>query len=250
MTAREAQENLPSGSRLLRGIGVSPGTVAARVVVLKRQTLRAGWYHLPAGHIDKEEERFTAAIAAAGEELTSLREKMAGDLADALSIIDSHLLMLKDRMIVERTVAIIRRNNVNAEWALAQALSEIKERFDRIDDPYIKERFADIKHVADRVFGLLAGREHQPLAVDDRPVILVANDFSPEDTLRMRAGSVHGFVTEKGGTTSHTAIVARSLGLPAVVGLEHATSLLTTDDMIVLDGSSGQVILQDRKSVV
>lgn len=250
MTAREGQENLPSGSRLLRGIGVSPGTVAATVVVLKRQTLRAGWYHLPAGHIDKEVERFTDAIKAAGEELASLREKMAGDLADALSIIDSHLLMLKDRMIVERTVAIIRRNNVNAEWALAQALSEIKERFDRIDDPYIKERFADIKHVADRVFGLLAGREHQPLAVDDRPVILVANDFSPEDTLRMRAGSVHGFVTEKGGTTSHTAIVARSLGLPAVVGLEHATSLLTTGDMIVLDGSSGQVILHPEPAEI
>ena len=242
--------NRKSSSRILRGIGVSPGIVAARVVVLKRQTMRAGWYHLPAEHIEKEVERFSGAVKAAGEELGQLREKLADDLADALSIIDSHLLMLKDRMILERTMAIIRRNNVNAEWALAQALSEIKERFDRIDDPYIKERYADIKHVADRVFGLLAGREHDPLIRDDEPAILVANDFSPEDTLRMQAGSVVGFLSEKGGMTSHTAIVARSLGLPAVVGLEHATSIFATGDLIVIDGGTGQVILHPEPAEI
>ncbi|WP_051553507.1 phosphoenolpyruvate--protein phosphotransferase [Desulfobulbus elongatus] len=243
MTHPDKEDNqIPSG-RSLQGIGVSPGIVAATVVVLKRQTLRTGWYHLPADHIEKEVDRFAGAIKAAGDELLHLREKLADDLADALSIIDSHLLMLKDRMMVERTMALIRNNNVNAEWALAQALSEIKERFDRIDDPYIRERFADIKHVADRVFDLLSGREHGPLSGEDQPVILVANDFSPEDTLRMQASSVHGFLTEKGGITSHTAIVARSLGLPAVVGIEHATSLLTTGDLIILDGGSGRITL-------
>jgi len=247
---REKDDNRPLLSRTLRGIGVSPGIVVARVMVLKRQSMRAGWYHLPAERIEHEVERFTGAIQAAGEELVHLREKLAGDLADALSIIDSHLLMLKDRMMVERTMAIIRRNNVNAEWALAQALSEIKERFDQIDDPYIRERFTDIKHVADRVFGLLAGREHEPIAGADDPLILVANDFSPEDTLRMRAGNVHGFLSEKGGTTSHTAIVARSLGLPAVVGLEHATSVFATGDLIVLDGGTGQVVLHPEPAEI
>ncbi|MCL2458436.1 MAG: phosphoenolpyruvate--protein phosphotransferase [Desulfobulbus sp.] len=240
---KEAKRRRPLSIRALQGIGVSPGVVAAIVVVFKRQTLRAGWYHLPAEHIEKEVERFAGAINAAGDELLQLREKLAGDLADALSIIDSHLLMLRDRMLVERTIGIIRHSNVNAERALAQALSEIKERFDRIDDPYIRERFSDIKHVADRVFGLLSGREHSPLTGEDQPVILVANDFSPEDTLRMQEGNVHGFLTEKGGITSHTAIVARSLGLPAVVGIEHATSLLATGDFIILDGGSGRIIL-------
>jgi phosphoenolpyruvate-protein phosphotransferase (PTS system enzyme I) len=101
--------------------------------------------------------------------LERLRAKLAGDLADALSIIDSHLLMLNDKMLYERTVEIIRHNNLNAEWALAQVLNDIKVRFDRIDDPYIKERYADIKHVADRVFGLLAGRENDQLAQGHRP---------------------------------------------------------------------------------
>lgn len=250
MVNKEKDQRYKPLSRMLRGIGVSPGTAAARVVVLKRQTLRAGWYHLPAEHIEKEVERFSGAINAAGEELVQLREKLAGDLADALSIIDSHLLMLKDRMLFDRTKAIIRGNNVNAEWALAQALSEIKERFDRIDDPYIKERYADIKHVADRIFGLLTGREYDQLAGDDEPAILVANDFSPEDILRMQAGNVQGFLSEKGGMTSHTAIVARSLGLPAVVGLEHATSTFATGDLIVLDGGSGQVILHPEPAEI
>jgi len=243
MTCPDQQDNRPPPARALQGIGVSPGIVAATVVVFKRRTVRAGWHHLPPDHIEHEVDRFAGAIKAAGDELVLLREKLADDLADALSIIDSHLLMLKDKMIVERTIGIIRHKNVNAEWALAQALSEIKERFDRIDDSYIRERFTDIKHVADRVFGLLSGREHQPFAGEGQAVILVANDFSPEDTLRMQAGNVHGFLTEKGGVTSHTAIVARALGLPAVVGLEHATSLLTTGDAIILDGGSGQIVL-------
>jgi len=230
-------------SRTLQGIGVSPGIVVAQVLVLKRSSWRVGRYHLPATQIEQEVVRFTQATAAAGQELLRLREQLADDLADALSIIDSHLLMLKDRMIIERTLAIIRQNNVNAEWALAQALSDIKERFERIDDPYIRERYADIKHVADRVFSLLAGRESDPLALVAGPTIVVANDLSPEDTMRIQAGKVLGFLTEKGGKHSHTAIVARSLNIPAVVGLEHATAILTSGDLIVMDGGSGQVVL-------
>lgn len=231
------------GIRILQGIGAAPGHVTAKVVVLKRQTLRAGWYHLPPEHIDKEVERFLQALTSAGDELERLRAKLAGDLADALSIIDSHLLMLNDKMLCERTVEIIRHNNLNAEWALAQVLNDIKVRFDRIDDPYIKERYADVKHVADRVFGLLAGRENDPLLRVTGPAIVVANDLSPEDVLRMHTGGILGFLTEKGGVTSHTTIVARSLNIPAVVGLEHITGILATGDLIILDGESGRVVL-------
>ena len=236
--------------RKLRGIGASPGTVIADVVVLKRQNWRAGWYHLPPDHIPKEVQRFHQAISGAGEELRQLRQRLAGDLTEAVSIIDSHLLMLKDRMIVERTEALIRHNNVNAEWALAQALSEIKERFDQIGDSYIRERYVDIKHVADRVFGFMTGRESNDPPEGDEAIILVANDFSPEDTLRMQAGNVCGFLTEKGGLTSHTAIIARSLNIPAVVGLEHITSIVRNGDRVILDGTSGLVIVHPQEEEI
>jgi len=230
-------------ARKLKGIGVSPGTVVAGVMVIKRQNWRAGWYHLPPDYIDKEVDRFQKALSGADGELRQLRQKLADDFTEAVSIIDSHLLMLKDRMIVERTEAIIRNNNVNAEWALAQALSEIKERFDQIGDSYIRERYVDIKHVADRVFGYMTGRDTSPPPESRDPIILVANDFSPEDTLRMQAGNVCGFLTEKGGLTSHTAIIARSLNIPAVVGLEHITSIVRNDDRVILNGTSGLVVI-------
>ncbi|MDD2465508.1 MAG: phosphoenolpyruvate--protein phosphotransferase [Desulfobulbus sp.] len=229
--------------RKFKGKGVSPGIVIAAVVVLKRHSWRAGWYHLPPDHIEREVQRFLSAINGADKELRQLRQKLAGDLTEAVSIIDSHLLMLKDRMMVARTEAIIRHNNVNAEWALAQALSEIKERFEQIGDSYIRERYVDIKHVADRVFGFMTGRETTTPPESREPVILVANDFSPEDTLRMQAANVCGFLTEKGGLTSHTAIIARSLNIPAVVGLEHITSIIRNGDRVILDGISGQVII-------
>ena len=230
--------------RKLRGIGVSPGIVVAGVVVLKRQNWRAGWYHLPPNYIDKEVERFRKAITGAEEELRQLRHKLADDFTEAVSIIDSHLLMLKDRMIVERTEAIIRHNNVNAEWALAQALSEIKERFEQLGDSYIRERYVDIQHVAELVFSYMTGRETSSSPPESRdPIILVANHFSPEDTLRMQAGNVCGFLTEKGGLTSHTAIIARSLNIPAVVGLEHITSIVRNGDRVILDGTSGLVVI-------
>jgi len=238
-------------SRVLQGIGVSPGIVVATVVVVKRQTWRAGWCHLPAEHLASEIQRFFQAISAAREELIQLRQQLADHMDDALSIIDSHLLMLQDRMFVERTAAIIRENKVNAEWALTQTLNEIKERFALIDDPYIRDRYADIKHVADRVFGLLTGREYAPKGkTADQPTILVANDLSPEDALRLQSANVLGFITEKGGTISHTAIVARSLNIPAVVGLEHATSILHTGEPIILDGGTGQVVVHPQPNEI
>jgi len=212
-------------------------------MVLKRRTRSAKRYNLPAEHVEHEVLRFRNAAEGAEKELRALRDAFVNDLADALSIIDSHIIMVRDKMILERTEEIIREKKINAEWALALALIRIEERFNRIDDPYIKARFNDIKYVADRVFGLLAGRETDPLDEIGEKVIVVSRDFSPEDTVRMRSENILGFITEKGGLTSHTSIVARSLNLPAVVGLENVTRICATGDTVILDGFDGKVFL-------
>jgi len=227
--------------RTMHGIAASPGIVEGKVLVLRRRTRSTGWAHLPPEHVPQEVERFRQAVDKAEEDLVSLRDQFAIDLSDALSIIDSHILMIKDRMIVERTADLIREHKINAEWALARALGNIKRKFEAIADPYIKARYADVKYVADRVFGILSGTGGDPLTDIDEPVILVAHDFSPEDTLRMRSQNILGFMTEKGGITSHTAIVARSLDIPAVVGLEHVTRQCVTGEAVILDGFKGQV---------
>jgi len=229
--------------RILRGSGASPGIVVGKVLVIRRSTRHAGWRNLSNKETGEEVERFEQAIARAEEELVALRRQFAEDLSDALSIIDSHILMIRDRMIVERTIDIIRTKKINAEWALAKSLGKIKKKFEEIDDPYIKTRYADVKYVADRIFGILVGHEGDPLVNIEDNVIVIARDFSPEDTMRMCSGKILGFVTETGGDTSHTSIIARSLAIPAVVGIREITRHCSTGDEIILDGFSGRIFL-------
>ena len=233
----------PDEPQVIFGIGASPGIVTAPARVFRRRTGSAAWRRLTPDRIDGEIRRFRDAVTTAEQELRQLRASLADDLSDALSIIDSHLLMLKDRMILERTVEIIRNHHINAQWALATALGLIKKKFDAIDDPYIKQRYIDVKYVADRIFGVLSGRADELLSDDRAKVIVIGHDFSPEDILHMRADTVLGFITEEGGITSHTAIVARSLSIPAVVGARDITCICGSGDLVILDGFSGRVCL-------
>ncbi len=235
LTGREQQT--------LYGISGSPGIVVGKILVLSHQREQYGRYTLDTDRVEAEVERFRAAVTRTEEELTGLRRQCEEDLADTLSIIDSHILMVRDRMILDRTITLIREQQINAEWALSKALGLIKKKFDTIADSYIRDRFADIKYVVDRLSGQLSGRRQELLSEAAGPVILVSDDFSPEDTLRMQSKEVLGFLTEKGGVTSHTAIVARSLGVPAVLGLENITRICTTGDTVILDGFSGRVYL-------
>ncbi|MCL7488135.1 MAG: phosphoenolpyruvate--protein phosphotransferase [Desulfobulbaceae bacterium] len=244
------RKKVSSEPRVLHGSGASPGIVVGRVLVLQRKTRRSGWYNLPAKELDAEVARFRNATARAETELVALRSRFAEDLSDALSIIDSHILMIRDRMIVDRTVDLIKARKINAEWALAESLGTVKKKFEKIADPYIRSRYADVKHVADRIFGILAGQEGDPLADIADKVVVIARDFSPEDTMRLPSDRILGFVTEAGGDTSHTAIVARSMGIPAVIGIREITRLCSTGDEIILDGFNGRVFLdptQDQK---
>jgi phosphotransferase system enzyme I (PtsI) len=225
------------------GIAASDGIVIGKALVIKRHTRRAGWRHIGSDAVEEEIIRFESAVARAEKELGALRDRFGEDLTDVLSIIDSHILMVRDRMLAGRVHDLIRSKKINAEWALAQVLGRIKERFNRIDDPYIRDRYSDVRYVADRIFGLLSGRQENLLSGIDEEVIVIANDFSPEDTIRMRSENILGLVTEKGGVTSHTAIVARSLGLPAVVGIEGVTGKCATGDTLILDGYSGRLHL-------
>ncbi len=224
-------------------IGASPGIVTAPARVLRRRTGSAAWRRLKLGRVDAEIQRFRDAVTTAERELQQLRTSLADDLSDALSIIDSHLLMLKDRMILERTIEIIRNQHINAQWALATALGLVKKKFDSIADPYIQQQYMDVKHVADRIFGVLSGRADELLSDGTAKVIVIGHDFFPEDILHMQADIILGFITEEGGITSHTAIVARSLGIPVVVGVKGITCICGSGARVILDGFFGRVCL-------
>jgi phosphotransferase system enzyme I (PtsI) len=233
----------PGEPETLHGISGSPGIVVGKVVVfgpLEDGQIR---YRLEPGAAAQEEERFLSAVEQAEQSLISLRRQFEGDLADTVAIVDSHIRMVRDRMIVEQTLNLIRQKQINAEWALDFSLGLIKKKFDHIADDYIRSRFADVEYVARLVVEQLTGQGRSFPAGFAEPVIVAGEDFSPEDTIRMYTDKVLGFLTEKGGATSHTAIIARSLGLPAVVGVRGITSRCRTGDTIVLDGYEGRVCL-------
>lgn len=237
------QNNKTSNSaQTLCGIGASPGIVVGRLLHMgRRKTKRRKHTSLDQEKVNLEIIRFKEAVEQSEEQLTEIRDHFVDQLEDYISIIDSHILMLKDKMIYDRSLEIIEKEKINAEWALEKSLNQVRYVFQQIDDQYLRERVHDVEHVAARIFRVLAGKELDPFAEIEEQVIVVARDFSPEDTVRMPSDRVLGFLTEMGGVTSHTAIVARSLGIPAVVGVENLCRQVATDDLVILDGNTGHI---------
>ena len=154
-------------------------------------------------------------------------------------------------MLYGKTIEIIESERVNAEWALKQVVSNIKAVFQTMADFYLKERASDIVHVSDSIMRNLVGAKAEKIADIDKRVILVARDLSPADTSQINLDKIMGFITDRGGKASHTGIVAQALEIPAVVGLNYATSRIKSDNLIIVDGNAGKVIVNpDEKSLI
>lgn len=231
----------------MQGIGVSPGIVIARALLVgsggtvKKRKISGE------GHVEQEQSRFRKAVARTEEKLRRVREQFAAVMADYAAIIDTHILMLRDRMIFDRTLETIAAEKINAEWALDRSLGQVEAAFAKVDDTYIRGRFLDVRQVADRIFCELSGADMLPEEIDEQ-VILVGRDFSPEDILHMPGQA--GFLAEMGGETSHSAIVAKTLGIPAVVGLKEVNGRINTNDLIIMDGATGRVFVNPQEELL
>ncbi len=232
----------------LHGIPVSRGIAIGRAHLLTPAALDVKHYLVPEEQLEAEVRRLQDAIAQVHRDLQDLWTDLPKDAPTELgAFIDVHALILSDPMISEAPLDIIRTRHYNAEWALVTQIDELSAQFDEIEDPYLRERKADIQQVAERVLKVLMGTaqltpgklsedEYQP------QMIVVAHDISPADMLQFRDRSFIGFVTDVGGQNSHTAIVARSLDIPAAVGMSQASQLIEQDDWIIIDGDAGVVV--------
>lgn len=232
---------------MLYGIGASPGIVIGHALCLDRDIKRSKHIYLDEKRVAPEIQRFKDAVKLVEQQLDAVRGQFGAQFETHLSIIKTHKLILRDQLLYDRTLQRIEHEAINAEWAIERSLEEAKEIFDAIRDVYLRERFHDIEQVVRRLHVALSGQEQDFYESAGEKVIFVARDFSPEDTLRMRNDNVLGFVTETGGSTSHTAIVARALGVPSVVGVEKITREISTGDTIILDGSTGRVLLHPTR---
>ena len=163
-------------------------------------------------------------------------EDTPDEIRQHAAILETHVVLLKDKMLYGKTLEIIERERINAEWALKKVVSELKGMFRKMSDPYFRERASDIVHVSDRIMRNLAGAAPVNIKNIDKRVILVANDLSPAETSQIQLEWIKGFVTDGGGMASHTAIIARTLEIPAILGLNNATTLIKNDDLIIVDG--------------
>ncbi len=246
----------------IHGLAVARGIAIGRAVLVASSRVDVAHYFIDHAQISSELERLTQAREAVIAELQSLHDNLPKDSPPELSaILEVHLMLLQDTMLADGVTGWIKERLYNAEWALTSQLDVVARQFDEMDDPYLRERKGDLEQVVERMLRHMKGVMHvmphpsskrsstprqQDLQLDDEmdvPLVLVAHDLSPADMLQFKQSVFTGFVTDVGGKTSHTAIVARSLDIPAVVGARTASQLVRQDDWIIIDGDSGVVIV-------
>lgn len=240
----------------LYGFGVSRGVAIGRACILSRGELEITEYAIPDKFIDEEVERFKAALKTAKQQLKEIRNHIpATTPIDIAAFIDTHLLMMDDTALATAPVQLIKNNKCNAEWALKLQRDALARVFDQIDDPYLRTRKDDIDHVVDRIQRILLNESthfHDLASTGSRlsGYIVLADDLSPADTVFMQHQGVVAFVTEYGGATSHTTILARSLGIPAVVGVRNARRYFQANEQLIVDGQQGLILATTDEAIV
>jgi len=236
--------NTNEGEVQLHGIGGSPGICIGKAYLVGKEGVDVvEKYFISEENLKKETKRFRKAVKKAKDELFSIIEQTPKKLRPHDSILEAQMVLFKDKMLYGKTIKTIEKEMVNAEWALKKVVSNVKSMFDEMTDTYLQGRAADIMHVSDSIMQNLVGSEKEDIAAIEKRVILVAADLSPADTSQIQLEKIMGFVTDRGGKTSHTGIIARTLEIPAVLGLDNASRIIKNDDIIIVDGTKGIVII-------
>lgn len=244
----------------LFGLPVSRGVAIGRAVLVASSRIDVAHYFIDATQVEGEIERLETARGVVTAEFAGLQRDMPGDAPHELSaLLDVHLMLLNDEALIGASSQWIRERRYNAEWALSAQLEVLARQFDEMENDYLRERKADVEQVVERLLQTLASGARELFAAhtlhprngeSDDPLVLIANDVAPADMLQFKRSVFTGFVTDVGGKTSHTAIVARSLDIPAVVGVREASRVIRQDDWVVIDGDAGVVIVDPSPIVL
>jgi len=231
---------------VLHGYPVSGGITVGNAHLVSTARLEVAHYEVAPDAVEDEVERFDNAMRKAQVELADLKAHIPqGSPAEFEAFLDLHRMILNDSALAQTPRELIRKRRANAEWALVQQMERLVERFEEIDDPYLRERKADVQQAVERVLTVLGGGQElaEPAISEEEKLIVVAHDLSPADMILFKKHHFGGFVTDVGGVTSHTAIVARSLGIPAIVGLHHARQMISEGETVIVDGTQGLLIV-------
>ena len=239
----------------LHGLGVSGGIAIGRAMLMSHATLEVSHLTISPKMVDKELARLDAAINAVKSELLLMKETTEHAPAELAAFIDIHTMFLEDPELVEKPREIIRERRCNAEWALVQQMEHLVDQFDQFDDPYLRERKFDVVQVVERVIKELLGHPGRAVmktakGVKEEMLIVVAHDLAPADVISFKDHHFASFITDVGGATSHTAILARSMAIPSIVGLENARTLIRDGELLIVDGARGVVLVNPDPRVL
>jgi len=231
---------------VLHGHAVSSGITIGYAHLVTTARLEVAHYEIAQDAVEAEVRRFEAGLHQAREQLQALKSHIPADAPpEFAAFLNLHRMILDDSALAQVPKELIRERRANAEWALVQQMEKLTDRFDEIEDPYLRERKADVEQAVERVLKALTGAHTlaAPDLAEEQEMIVVAHDLSPADMLLFKRHQFGGFVTDVGGVTSHTAIVARSLGIPAIVGLHHAFQTIAERELLIVDGVHGVLIV-------
>lgn len=240
-------------NEILKGIPAASGIAIGPVYILGREKdeFIIPKVKIPDSGVAVEIVRFEEALIQTHKELIALQKKLSQELnQEQAQIFDAHLLVLEDRMLIEEVISRIKKEKLNVEYIFQEVLKKYINVFSHMEDEYLRERVADINDVGKRVLRVLTGKKRKPLSEFEEKVIVVAHDLSPSDTAAMHRKNVIGFITDIGGKTTHTAIMAKSFEIPAVVGVEVATSRIKEDDIVVIDGTAGVIVINPDEETI
>jgi phosphotransferase system enzyme I (PtsI) len=229
---------------ILRGISGSPGICIGKAYLVDREGVNLiKRYPVSPDMIANEIDRFKTAVDKAKKDHARVIDSLGDDLSENLNILETHMVLFKDKMLYGKTIDTITSDQVNAEWALRRVSRRIIRMFDQINDPYLRARGDDIIQVSDKIMHYLLGEADLRISEINKRVIIVAHDLSPADASQIQLEHIKGFATDRGGKDSHTSIVAKSLKIPSVLGLGNATVNINNDDILIVDGSAGIIII-------
>ncbi|MEN6437667.1 MAG: phosphoenolpyruvate--protein phosphotransferase [Syntrophobacter sp.] len=236
---------------ILNGIGSSPGIAIGKAYILERGRLPVPQYNLFGEEaIASECLRFTEAVDRAEADLESIKKTVRTEFRDHVHMLEVQQMILRDRSIFDESLQYIRTERMNAHMALSKSLARARNLFSGLNDEYVRSRMADVDSAGERVLRILAGKEQSPLENIRERVIIIAHELSPADAIQLQVERTLGVVTEIGGRTSHTSIIARSLNIPSVIAAENATRLISMGDILIVDGTTGRIMVNPSEEEI
>lgn len=246
-----SRKNPRAEVRTYKGIGVSPGIVIGRALIVERQVSPVFRVPIKESDVELEISRFREALEKTREDLLVLKQTVSRAIGEEYaSIFDAHALIVSDPTFMDNVVQKIELEHINAEWAVQEVQDELEARFESFENEYLRERGDDIKDVGDTLLKNLQGIAHHELSEIDHDVVILAEDITPADAVRFNRRPIVGFATESGGRTSHTTIIAKSMFMPAVIGVPRLTEVVDSDELVIIDGWEGVLVVNPTPPLI